>query len=160
MQPNKIKSIISRKIGINKFRCISVSGIKPMDLESTKVTSAEIAQFRTELADNPKALSELEVIEKCEGDLEQAARILARRANIEDVRAGITWESVLKQARQVVCDEKFKESFAPDLIGGVIGALITSGNPVLVPVATPCAAYIVKVSLAEFCKINKSNSES
>jgi hypothetical protein len=174
------KSVISRKIESYKFRFISASGTKPMDIESTKVTSEEIAQFRTELADNPKALSDLDVIEKCEGDLEQAARILARRADIEDVRAGITWEgdleqaarilarradiedvragitweSVLKQARQVVCDDNFKESFAPDLIGGVIGALITSSNPVLVPVATPCAAYIVKVSLAKFCKIN------
>jgi hypothetical protein len=131
-----------------------------MNVESTKVTSKEIAEFRIELADNPKALADLDVIERCEGDLEQAARILARRADIEDVRAGITWESALKQARQVICDEKFKEGLAPDLIGGIISALITAGNPVLVAVATPCAGYIVKVSLAEFCNTKKSNSES
>ncbi len=131
-----------------------------MDIESTKVTPEEIAQFRAELADNPKALADIDVIERCEGDLEQAARILARRADIEDVRAGITWESALKQARQVVCDAKFKEGLAPDLIGGIIGALITAGNPVLVAVATPCAGYIVKVSLAEFCNTDKSNPES
>ncbi|MFM8296836.1 MAG: hypothetical protein ACKN9E_20150, partial [Microcystaceae cyanobacterium] len=89
-----------------------------MDIESTIVTPEEIAQFRTKLANNPKALADLDVIEQCEGNLEQAARILARRANIEDVRAGITWESALKQARQVVCDAKFKEGLAPDLIGG------------------------------------------
>ena len=131
-----------------------------MDIESTKVTPEEIAQFRAELAEDSKALGDIDVIERCEGDLEQAARILARRADIEDVRAGITWESALKQARQVVCDEKFKEGLAPDLIGGIIGALITAGNPVLVAVATPCAGYIVKVSLAEFCNTDKSNPES
>ncbi|MFM6271191.1 MAG: hypothetical protein ACKPFA_32545 [Dolichospermum sp.] len=130
-----------------------------MDIESTTVTPEEIAQFRTELANNPKALADLDVIERCEGDLEQAARILARRGDIEDVRAGITWESALKQARQVVCDANFKEGLAPDLIGGIIGALITAGNPVLVAVATPCAGYIVKVSLAEFCNTDKSNPE-
>ncbi|MCA2553584.1 MAG: hypothetical protein IM466_07545 [Microcystis sp. M04BS1] len=130
-----------------------------MDIESTKVTAEEIAQFRAELAEDSKALADLNVIERCEGDLEQAARILARRADIEDVRAGITWESALKQARQVVCDAKFKEGLAPDLIGGIIGALITAGNPVLVAVATPCAGYIVKVSLAEFCNTDKSNPE-
>jgi hypothetical protein len=130
-----------------------------MDIESTTVTPEEIAQFRVELANNPKALADLDVVERCEGNLEQAARILARRADIEDVRAGITWESALKQARQVVCDEKFKEGLAPDLIGGIISALITAGNPVLVAVATPCAGYIVKVSLAEFCNTNKSNPE-
>jgi hypothetical protein len=128
-----------------------------MDIESTKVTPEEIAQFRTELADNPKALGDLDVIERCEGDLQQAARILARRADIEDVRAGVTWESALKQARQVVCDEKFKEGLAPDLIAGIISALVTAGNPVLVAIATPCAGYIVKVSLAEFCNTNQSN---
>ncbi|MCA2686328.1 MAG: hypothetical protein IM333_01380 [Microcystis sp. M048S1] len=131
-----------------------------MDIESTKVTPEEIAQFRAELAEDSKALGDIDVIERCEGDLEQAARILARRADIEDVRAGITWESALKQARQVVCDAKFKEGLAPDLIGGIIGALITAGNPVLVAVATPCAGYIVKVSLAEFCNTDKSNPES
>ena len=131
-----------------------------MDIESTKVTPEEIAQFRAELAEDSKALGDIDVIERCEGDIEQAARILARRADIEDVRAGITWESALKQARQVVCDAKFKEGLAPDLIGGIIGALITAGNPVLVAVATPCAGYIVKVSLAEFCNTDKSNPES
>jgi hypothetical protein len=128
-----------------------------MATEPTKVTLEEIAKFRAELADDPKELADLDVIEWCEGDLEQAARILARRADIEEVRAGITWESALKQARQVVCDEKFKESLAPDLIGGVISALITAGNPVLVAVATPCASYIVKVSLTEFCNRKKSD---
>jgi hypothetical protein len=131
-----------------------------MDIESTKVTSAEIAQFRTELADNSKALSDIDVIEKCEGDLEQAARILARRSGVEEVRAGMTWETALNQARQVVCTDNFKGGLAPDLIGGVMGALIASSNPLLIAVATPCASYIVKVSLTEFCKIKPSDTES
>lgn len=130
-----------------------------MTTNSMKLTPEEIAKFRSELADNSKALADLDAIERCEGDLEQAARILARRADIEEVRAGITWESALKQAHQVVCDDKFKEGLAPDLIGGVISALITAGNPLLVAVATPCASYIVKVSLTEFCKMSKSDSE-
>ena len=95
-----------------------------MNIESTKVTAEEIAQFRAELAEDSKALGDIDVIERCEGYLEQAARILARRADIEDVRAGITWESALKQARQVVCDAKFREGLAPDLIGGIISALM------------------------------------
>jgi hypothetical protein len=123
-----------------------------------KVTPEEIAKFRSELTGNPEAIAQLDIIERCEGNLEQAARILARRAEIEDVRAGITWESALQQARQVVCDEKFKEGLAPDLIGGIFGALVAAGNPLLVAVATPCSAYIVKVSLTEFCKTMKSDS--
>jgi hypothetical protein len=46
-----------------------------MNIESTKVTPEEIAQFRAELAEDSKALGDIDVIERCEGDLEQAARI-------------------------------------------------------------------------------------
>ncbi len=45
-----------------------------MDIESTTVTPEEIAQFRAELAEDSKALAHLDVIERCGGDLEQAAR--------------------------------------------------------------------------------------
>jgi hypothetical protein len=62
-----------------------------MTTDSMKVTPEEIANYRSQLADDSKALADLDVIERCEGYLEQAARILARRADIEDVRAGITW---------------------------------------------------------------------
>jgi hypothetical protein len=57
-----------------------------MTTDLTKLTSKEIAQYKASLADNPKALKDIEVIERCEGDLEQAARILARRAGVEAVR--------------------------------------------------------------------------
>ena len=127
--------------------------VTAMTTDSIKVTPEEIANYRAELADDPKALADLDVIERCEGDLEQAARILARRADIEEVRAGITWESALKKARKVVCDDKFQEGLAPDLISGVFAALITAGDPLLVAVATPCASYIVKLSLGKFCKL-------
>jgi len=121
--------------------------------DATRLTPEEIQQCREQLSGDAIALEQLEVIERCEGNLEQAARILARRADIEEVRAGMTWESALKQARQVVCDDKFKGGLAPDLIGGIVSALIAGGNPLLVAVATPCAGYIVKISLAEFCKV-------
>ncbi|MBC6474010.1 MAG: hypothetical protein GDA48_15375 [Hormoscilla sp. GM102CHS1] len=50
------------------------------------VTPEEIADFRSEFANYPdasfreEALKELEVVEKCKGDLEIATRVLARRA--------------------------------------------------------------------------------
>lgn len=118
----------------------------------TELTPEEIKKYREQLANNPQAIAQMDIIERCEGDLEQAARILARRAKIKDVRAKITWESALKQARQVVCQEKFQDGLAPDLISGVVSALLTAGNPLLIAVATPCASYIIKVSLAKFCQ--------
>ena len=43
-----------------------------MDIESTKVTPEEIAQFRAELADNLSGIAALDAIEECEGYLEDA----------------------------------------------------------------------------------------
>jgi hypothetical protein len=45
----------------------------------TQVTPEEIALFRVQLADYPDALAALEEIEECEGDLEDAAMVLAIR---------------------------------------------------------------------------------
>lgn len=127
--------------------------------DATQLTPEEIQQYREQLKDNSTAIAQLEIIERCEGNLEQAARILARRANIEGVRAGITWESALTKARQVICNDNFKKGLAPDLISGVVAALITAGDPLLVAVATPCAGYIVKESLTKFCKVEESETE-
>lgn len=120
-----------------------------------QLTSVEIQSYREQLKDNDTALAQLKIIEQCEGNLEQAARILVRRADIETVRAGMSWETALKKAREVVCDEAFQDGLAPDLISGIVAALITVGDPLLVAVATPCAGYIVKVSLTKFCKLEK-----
>ncbi len=60
-----------------------------MTTEPIKVTPEEIAKFRSELADypNPKAIADIDVMERCEGNLEQAARVLARRANVQETSA-------------------------------------------------------------------------
>jgi|688.fasta_scaffold531395_2 hypothetical protein len=126
-----------------------------MDIESTKVTSAEIAQFRTELADNPKALADIEVIEKCDGDLEYAAIRLVRRSNINTVRADGEgfWQQATTQARQLICHDHIRQDIAPDILGGLVGLFITSGNPIIGSVATPLAIYIVKQGLDYFCRL-------
>ena len=43
-----------------------------MTTDSIQVTAEEIAQFRTELADNSRAIAALDAIEECEGYLEDA----------------------------------------------------------------------------------------
>ncbi len=132
-----------------------------MATDLTKVTPEEIAKFRSELADHPhpEKLADLDVIERCEGDLEQAARVLARRAGIEEVKSGANWQLALQKACKIVCDEKFKGGLVPGLIGGLIGTLATSGGPLLAAVATPTSIYIAQVGIDAFCKANQSNSE-
>ena len=132
-----------------------------MATDPNKVASAEIAKLRAELADypNPKVSADIDVIERCEGNLEQAARVLARRAEVEEVRAGENWQLALQKACEIVCDDKFKEGLVPGLIGGLIGALATSGSPLLAAVATPTSIYIAQFGIDAFCQANQSNSE-
>jgi polyhydroxyalkanoate synthesis regulator phasin len=125
----------------------------------TTVTQEEIEQFREQLAGNSKALADLEVIEYCGGELERAARVLSRRADIEEVRAGANWQLGLQKARKIVCDGKFKEGLVPGLIGALIGTFTASGSPVLAAVATPTAIYIAQVGIDAFCKVPQSASE-
>ena len=131
--------------------------------DATRLTLEEIQQYREQLEqlkDNSTAIAQFKVIEQCEGDLEQAARMLSRRAGLGDHRkAGTILESALTQARQLVCNDNFKEGLAPDLISGVFTALISANNPLLIAVATPCASYIVKMSLIKFCRLEDSESK-
>ncbi|KAB8317484.1 hypothetical protein SD81_019535 [Tolypothrix campylonemoides VB511288] len=129
-----------------------------MTTDPTKVTPEEITQYREQLADNSKALADLEVIERTEGDLERAARVLARRAGEEEVKSGSNWQLALQQARKVVCNDKFKDGLVPEFIGGFIGALTASADRILVAVATPVAIYIIRVGLENFCKTPDSAS--
>jgi len=63
--------------------------------DATQLTPEEIQQFREQLQNNPSAIAQLDIIEKCDGKLEQATRILARRAGTEEVRGGTTWKTAL-----------------------------------------------------------------
>ena len=124
-----------------------------MTTDSIQVTAEEIAQFRAELADNPQALADLDMIDRCDGDLEYAAIRLVRRSNIDIVRAegeGF-WQQAITQARQLICHDHIRQDIAPDILGGLVGLFITSGNPILEVVATTLAIYIVKKRLDNFC---------
>ncbi|TRU27863.1 MAG: hypothetical protein EWV80_06270 [Microcystis aeruginosa Ma_QC_B_20070730_S2] len=124
-----------------------------MTTDSIQVTAEEIAQFRAELADNPQALADLDMIDRCDGDLEYAAIRLVGRSNIDIVRAegeGF-WQQAITQARQLICHDHIRQDIAPNILGGLVGLLATSGNPVLVVVATPLAIHVFRETLDNFC---------
>ena len=57
----------------------------------TQVTPEEIAKFRAELTDYPDAQAALREIEECEGDLEDAAMVLAIRVGQQPEIANSDW---------------------------------------------------------------------
>ncbi|MGK7887534.1 MAG: hypothetical protein AB4057_23255 [Crocosphaera sp.] len=126
--------------------------------DATQLTPEEIKQYKKELAGNPKALEDIDLIERCDGDLEYSAVRLARRSHIEEVRTLVRgedeedfWKKIKKEARKVVCKDGIKDDLAPNIVGGLVGLFVTCGDPILVVVATPLAISIVRETLENFC---------
>ncbi|WP_009630416.1 hypothetical protein [Synechocystis sp. PCC 7509] len=118
----------------------------------TQVTSAEIAKFRTQLADYPDAINALQVIEDCEGNLEDAAMVLAIRAGQQPEIANFDWlDSLAKKCRAVICKEEFRSSLIAEDFAIVAGHLAaTKLCPALL--VTPVLMYAVQDGINIFCE--------
>ncbi|MBD2694201.1 hypothetical protein [Anabaena catenula] len=118
----------------------------------TKVTSQEIAQFRSQLADDPQAMGALDLIEDCDGDLEDAAMSLAIRAGQQPERTNAEWlDALARKWRAVICEQEYRE----DLVNGSIPAMMT--HLTTIPafpkiLATPVLIYILKQGVNTFCE--------
>lgn len=118
----------------------------------TQVTAKEIAQFRSQLAEDPIAMESLDLIEDCEGDLEDAAMTLAIRSGQEPEIANSEWlEDLAKRWRSVICQQEFRD----DLLNGSIASMLEhlktmpSFPSVL---ATPVLMYVFKQGVNNFCE--------
>lgn len=119
---------------------------------STNLTTEEIQQYREQLKqlkDNAKALEDIDLIDRCNGDLKYAAERLARRSNIDIVRANEEniWQKAQKLARKLVCYDQVKDDLAPNILGGLIGLFASCGNPILGVLATTLSISIVREGL-------------
>jgi hypothetical protein len=118
----------------------------------TTVTSKEIAQFRSQLADDAQAMEALDLIEDCEGDLEDAAMTLAIRAGQQPERANSEWlDALARKWRAVICEQEYRE----DLQNGSIQEMMThlKKMPTFPKIlATPVLIYILKQGVNNFCQ--------
>lgn len=118
----------------------------------TKITSQEIAQFRSQLADDPQAMEVLDLIEDCEGDLEDAAMTLAIHAGQEPGRTNSEWlDALARKWRAVLCEPKYRQ----DLVNGSIiemMSLLRSIPEFPKILATPVLIYILKQGVNNFCE--------
>jgi len=118
----------------------------------TTVTSQEIAQFRSQLADDPKAMEALDLIEDCEGDLEDAAMTLAIKVGQEPERANSEWLGALaKKWRAVICQEDFRADLVDGSVNQIMEHLKTMpAFPQIL--ATPVLIYVLKQGVNNFCE--------
>jgi hypothetical protein len=115
------------------------------------LTSEEIEFFRTELSDYPEALSALDVLADCEGDLEDAAITLAIQSGQEpDISEG--WlEGLAKRWRHIICHVDIRDELEDGLSGDVL-TLLKANTQLPLRLATPVAIYVIKIGVETFCK--------
>ncbi|MBD2597373.1 hypothetical protein BCD64_28045 [Nostoc sp. MBR 210] len=118
----------------------------------TQVTSQEIALFRSQLADDPVAMEALDLIEDCEGDLEDAAMTLAIKAGQEPEQANAEWlDALAKKWRAVICESEFREELLNSSILEMMAHLKTMPTfPKIL--ATPVLIYVLKQGVNNFCE--------
>lgn len=115
------------------------------------VSPNEIDQFRAELADYPDAITALDVLEDCEGDLEDAAITLAIRAGQQPDRSEQWLESLAKRGRPLLCRVEFRS----DLVAGTLGSVMASlaDKPFCPPLLLALVViYVVKSGVGDFCQ--------
>lgn len=115
------------------------------------ITSQEIAQFRSQLADYSEALKALDVIEDCEGDVEDAAISMAIQVGQEPNTSDNWLSSLAKRCRVVLCEEEVRSNLINGLLKPAVEALIEAK---LCPdiLATPVVIYVVKTGVPDFCE--------
>jgi hypothetical protein len=118
----------------------------------TIVTSQEIAQFRSELANNAEAMRALDAIEDCEGDLEDAAIALAIRVGQQPQRDNAEWlDALARKCRAVICQKEFRQ----DLLNGSFAPMVRylAETPLLPSIlATPVLMYVMSQGVDSFCE--------
>ena len=114
------------------------------------LTSEEIAQFHASLAHYPAALTALQEIEDCDGDIEDAAISLALRAGQEPDTHEQWLAGNSKRYRHIVCQPKFRQPLIEGQPSMLVDYLAKETDcPALM--ATPVALYILKSGVASFC---------
>ncbi|MDZ8023132.1 MAG: hypothetical protein RMY36_023770 [Nostoc sp. SerVER01] len=118
----------------------------------TKVTSKEIAQFRSQLADDPSDMEALDLIEDCDGDLEDAAMTLAIRAGQQPERANSEWlDALARKWRAVICQQEYREDLLNSSLPKMMEHLKTTpAFPKIL--ATPVLIYVLKQGVNNFCE--------
>ncbi len=115
------------------------------------LSSTEIAQYRSELAENNLAMRALDMIEDCEGDLEDAAIALALQAGQEPDHSDQWLESVAKRYRVFLCQTGLRQAMQSGAVAQAI-SLLAEESSIPHILATPVVLYVAKTGVEDFCK--------
>ena len=121
-----------------------------MTTETIIISPEEIAKYRTELAGNSGAIAALDVIEECEGYLEDATILLMMRETGKEPDRAMNLNEIANQCRQVICQRQTENILE---LCNVLAPFLAL-NPTTFPasLAFPVVVYVIKVfGIQRFC---------
>ncbi|MBD2460371.1 hypothetical protein H6G89_04875 [Oscillatoria sp. FACHB-1407] len=115
------------------------------------LTAIEVDEYRTALADDADALRALEVVEDCDGDLEDAAIVLALRTGQEPDRSDQWLESVAKRWRTALCGSTIRTALETRQVAMAVRSLTTEAG-ISIDLAVPIVLFVLKTGIDDFCR--------
>ncbi|MGF1513030.1 MAG: hypothetical protein ACFB5Z_04945 [Elainellaceae cyanobacterium] len=115
------------------------------------LTSAQIAQYRSALSAVPEALLALDMIEDCEGDLEDAAIALALQVGQEPDRSDRWLDGLSKRWRVALCEPPVQAHIHAERLAAAAQTLVNAVDlsPRLV---TLVVIYVHQQGVSKFCQ--------
>jgi hypothetical protein len=127
---------------------------------TTVINSKELAQFRAAFQnytgqDAEDVLEAIDIIEECEGKLEDAMEILMIKSGQEPLRGAddwINWENITQGLRKFICHPDFENLFVEGLFSAILDLLFErfAGYPKTLLI--PIILYVFKKGREHFCQ--------
>ena len=118
---------------------------------STILNSQEIAELRESFDEVPESLSTLDVIELCEGNIEQAISALAPQFGINITRTDEkSIDKYIQGFSRIICDDDFMDDLMGGLLTAAVGGLAAAGQ-IPTAIATPIVLYVAKKGVKKWC---------
>jgi len=115
------------------------------------LSPTQIAQYQSALSDSPAALSVLELIEDCEGDLEDAAISLALQVGQEPDRSDNWLGGLAKRWRPALCQANVRAALEKSELTTAL-AILTEQTDLGIKLAVPVMLYLRETNIDEFCQ--------
>ncbi|MGB3491275.1 MAG: hypothetical protein WBA57_01005 [Elainellaceae cyanobacterium] len=124
------------------------------------MTSADIAQYRSALSAISEAMMALDIIEDCEGDVEDAAISIALQVGQEPNQSDHWVEGLAKRWRVAICHsdansdadaDDVRSAIAAGQLGDAVEKLVAAST-LPTRLAVPVLIYVLQMGIESFCK--------
>ncbi len=122
------------------------------------ITAEELTKFRSAFQDNDEAIEALDVVENCDGNLQESMSIIMNMDQ-DSYRSDEDWidfENMGKELRKIICTKAFESAFVDGSFKVALGLLLVTKDYTTIVLAV-FMLYVFKVGLEHFCNPQQSH---